>query len=156
MNMMTSLDNIPLKTSSTSINDDSDDPVVKDILNEFNNEINNQIEPPLSPSPFPLQSESNIQIQPKINNDYIINNQNISRKNQYKSLSTNSFYNEDYLRKSAIIIIIIAIIFSPIIYNSFIDKLPSFLSSFFNTYDIYIKLFIVFIILYLLMIKNFI
>jgi hypothetical protein len=38
MNMTTSLDSIPLKTSNKNndiIMDDSDDPMVKDILNEF-------------------------------------------------------------------------------------------------------------------------
>ena len=68
MNMMTSLDNIPLKTSPTQINDDSDDPLVKDILNEFNQEINNH-----PPQPQQQQQQSLPQ-QPINNNDYIINN----------------------------------------------------------------------------------
>jgi len=37
--MTTSLDNIPMKTNIGVKTDDSDDPVVKDILNEFQQEL---------------------------------------------------------------------------------------------------------------------
>ncbi len=146
--MMTSLENIPLKTASTPTNDDSDDPLVKDILNEFNNEINNQ-------SP-PSYSQHETIPRPIINNDYIINNSDNCqrRSSQPPPPPTNSLYNEDFLRKSAIIIIVISFFFSPFIYNSFIEKLPSQLSTFLISYDFYFKLFLVFIIIYLLMIKK--
>lgn len=149
MNMMTSLDNIPLKTSSTPSNDDSEDPMVKDILNEFNQEINNQSSssPVVSTPPPP----------PPIN-DYVINNSyrkpNSVSPMPQPSHKKNSLYNEDFLRKSAIIIIVIAFFFSPIIYNSFIEKLPNPFSTILTNYDFYIKLFLVFIVIYLLMIKN--
>ncbi len=151
MNMMTSLENIPLKTSSTPTNDDSDDPLVKDILNEFNQEVNNQ-----SPS-----SNTNYQPpQPPMppTNDYIINNPNNCpirpRQSQPPPQKTSPFYNEDFLRKSAIIIIIVAFFFYPFIYNSIIEKLPQQLSTLLTTYDFYFKLFLVFIVIYLFMIKN--
>jgi hypothetical protein len=144
MNMMTSLENIPLKTSSTHTNDDSDDPLVKDILNEFNQEVNNQ------PSPQPPMPPTN---------DYIINNPNNYhqiRPNQIQQPPPKSspLYNEDFLRKSAIIIIIVAFFFSPLIYNSIIDKLPLQFSTLLTTNDFYFKLFLVFIVIYLFMIKN--
>lgn len=144
MNMMTSLENIPLKTSSTHTNDDSDDPLVKDILNEFNQEVNNQ-------------TPTSHQQPPPPTNDYIINNPNSCqiRPRQYQSTQkTSPFYNEDYLRKSAIIIIIVAFFFSPLIYNSIIEKLPQQFSILLTTYDFYFKLFLVFIIIYSFMIKN--
>ena len=149
MNMMTSLENIPLKTSSTPTNDDSDDPLVKDILNEFNQEVNNQ----------PPSSNTNYQQPPPPppTNDYIINNPNSCqiRPRQYQSTQkTSPFYNEDYLRKSAIIIIIVAFFFSPLIYNSIIEKLPQQFSILLTTYDFYFKLFLVFIVIYSFMIKN--
>jgi len=144
MNMMTSLDNIPLKTSSTPTNDDSDDPLVKDILNEFNQEVNNQPPPPYHPQQCPIN-----------NNDYVINNPiNCQRRPPPPPPPQYSLYNEDFLRKSAIIIIVVALFFSPIIYNSIIEKLPSQLSSILNSYDFYFKLFLVFIIIYILMIKK--
>jgi hypothetical protein len=146
MNMMTSLDNIPLKTSSTPTNDDSDDPLVKDILNEFNQEVNNQQQ-----SHYPQQPQQC----PINNNDYIINNPiNCQRRPPPPPPPQNSLYNEDFLRKSAIIIIVVALFFSPIIYNSIIEKLPSQLSSILNSYDFYFKLFLVFIFIYTLMIKK--
>ena len=149
MNMMTSLENIPLKTSSTPTNDDSDDPLVKDILNEFNQEVNNQ----------PPSSNTNYQQPPPPppTNDYIINNPNscqIRPRQSQPSQKTSPFYNEDYLRKSAIIIIIVAFFFSPLIYNSIIEKLPQQFSILLTTYDFYFKLFLVFIIIYSFMIKN--
>lgn len=146
--MMTSLENIPLKTSSSPSNDDSDDPLVKDILNEFNQEVNNQPPP------------SNIihQQPPSPTNEYIINNPNSCqirpRLSQPSPQKTSSLYNEDLLRKSAIIIIIVAFFFSPLIYNTIIEKLPLQLSTILTTYDFYFKLFLVFIIIYIFMIKN--
>lgn len=145
MNLMTSLENIPLKTSSTPINDDSDDPIVKDILNEFHQEINNQPPPP-SPSQLPSQLPS----QPN-NNEYIINNP-IMRKPPPPPTKS-SYYDEELLRKSGIIIIIIAFFLSPI-YNSLIEKIPSPFSSLLSSYEFYIKLFLIFVVLYLLMIKK--
>jgi len=148
MNMMTSLENIPLKTSSTPTNDDSDDPLVKDILNEFNQEVNNQ-----SPS-----SNTNYQPPPPPpTNDYIINNPNscqIRPRQSQTPQKTSPIYNEDYIRKSAIIIIIVAFFFSPLIYNSIIEKLPQQFSILLTTYDFYFKLFLVFIVIYSFMIKN--
>lgn len=139
MNLMTSLENIPLKTSSTPINDDSDDPIVKDILNEFHQEINNQ-----PPPPSQLPSQLN-------NNEYIINNP-IMRKPPPPPTKS-SYYDEELLRKSGIIIIIIAFFLSPI-YNSLIEKIPSPFSSLLSSYEFYIKLFLIFVVLYLLMIKK--
>ena len=148
MNMMTSLENIPLKTSSTPTNDDSDDPLVKDILNEFNQEVNNQ----------PPSSNTNYQPSPPPpTNDYIINNPNscqIRPRQSQTPQKTSPIYNEDYIRKSAIIIIIVAFFFSPLIYNSIIEKLPQQLSILLTTYDFYFKLFLVFIVIYSFMIKN--
>jgi hypothetical protein len=147
MNMMTSLENIPLKTSSTPTNDDSDDPMVKDILNEFNQEVNNQPPPPQQ------QHQS-----PPPTNDYVINNPNNCqirpRQSQPPPQKTSTLYNEDFLRKSAIIIIIVAFFFYPFIYNSIIEKLPIQLSNLLTTYDFYFKLFLVFIVIYIFMIKN--
>lgn len=150
MNMMTSLENIPLKTSSSPNNDDSDDPLVKDILNEFNQEVNNQ--------PLPSHNIPQQQPPPSPPNDYVINNPNNcqirSRQSQPPPQKSSSFYNEDFLRKSAIIIIIVAFFFYPSIYNSIIEKLPIQLSNLLTTYDFYFKLFLVFIVIYLFMIKN--
>lgn len=138
MNMTTNIDNIPMKTNKNDvILDDSNDPLVKDILNEFQQEINNQ---------EPIYNE-----EPK----YIINN---SPPPIIKSISTpiksNGYYNEEYVRKTAIIIIIIAFIFSPIIFSSFIEKLPLNISSIIDDYNFYIKLIISFIAIYIFFFYN--
>lgn len=163
MNMMTSLENIPLKTSSSSnsINDDSNDPLVKDILQEFHQEINNQ-SPTIPSSSNPQhhqhsqhsQHPQHPQHSQNMNNDYIINNQNPSNFKQNQLKTSSPFYNEDLLRKSAIIIIIVAFIFSPIIFTSILDKIPQSFSTIIQSYEFYIKLIILFLIIYILFLKN--
>lgn len=55
MNMTTSIDSIPMKTSNKNndnLNDDSDDPMVKDILNEFQQELEiNTLKQPVNVNP---------------------------------------------------------------------------------------------------------
>jgi hypothetical protein len=152
MNMMTSLENIPLKTSSTSINDDSNDPIVKDILNELNSQLDNQSVPQSVPHNVPHNVPQSVpQMAPSsypMPNQYVINN---SVNSQKLNKNKNSYYNEEYFKKSLIIIVIIAFFFIPIIFNSIIDKLPEPLLSIFNSYEIYIKLILVFISIYLMM-----
>lgn len=134
MNMTTSIDSIPMKTNNTESNvDDSDDPIVKDILNEFQHEIENQINEFKEPK------------EPK----YIINNQPPQPiiQSSKKPIKT-SYYNEEFIRKTAIIIIIIALVFSPIMFSSIIDKLPPNISIILDNYNFYIKLIITFIIIY--------
>jgi hypothetical protein len=152
MNMMTSLENIPLKTSSTSINDDSNDPIVKDILNELNSQLDNQAVPHNVPQSVPHNVPQSVpQMAPSsypMPNQYVINN---SVNSQKLNKNKNSYYNEEYFKKSLIIVVIIAFFFIPIIFNSIIDKLPEPLLSIFNSYEIYIKLILVFISIYLMM-----
>ena len=148
MNMMTSLENIPLKTSSTSINDDSNDPIVKDILNELNSQLDNQSVPHNVPQSVPQSVPQMAPSSYPMPNQYVINN---SVNSQKLNKNKNSYYNEEYFKKSLIIIVIIAFFFIPIIFNSIIEKLPEPLLSIFNSYEIYIKLILVFISIYLLM-----
>ena len=140
MNMTTSIDNIPMKTNRNEITpDDSDDPMVKDILNEFEQELTNQ---------EPVQNEK-----PK----YIINNSPpppIKPTAIQNKSSNSSYYNEEFIRKTAIIIIVIALIFSPIIFSSLIEKLPSNISGIIDDYNFYIKLILAFIAIYLFFYYN--
>ena len=144
MNMTTNIDNIPLKTNRNDIQpDDSDDPIVKDILNEFEKELKENTQ------------SANIPQQ----NDYVINYQQPTQPIQscpipIRKHKNNNYYNEEFLRKSAIIIIIIAFIFSPIIFSTILDKLPETLRDIFDNYNYYIKLIISFIIIYLLYYYN--
>lgn len=143
MNMTTNLDNIPLKTTKNEIqNDDSNDPIVKDILNEFESEFKANTQQP----------------QVKTQNEYVINYpppvQACPMPLKKQKETINSFYNEEFLRKSGIIVIVIALIFSPIIFATFIDKLPESFRDIVDSNNYYIKLLLVFIAIYLLFIYN--
>ncbi len=148
--MTTSVDNIPMKTNVGVKADDSDDPVVKDILSEFQQElkINNGYEINYESSSVvpPIQPQAPMSPPPPIQQyQRPVNQQPIMKPNINKSI-----YNEEHARKSAIIIIIIGIIFSPIIYNSIIERIPNSLMGIFISYDFYIKSLIAFISIYLL------
>jgi hypothetical protein len=153
--MTTNIDNIPMKTNSGVKVDDSDDPIVKDILNEFQQElkINNGYQinydsssqsPASSPSPSPSPSV------PMSNQPQVQQYQKPVMQQPMIKSNNKSYYNEEYVRKSAIIIIIIGMIFSPIIYDSIIEHIPSTFTGLFTSYNFYIKSFIAFIAIYLL------
>jgi hypothetical protein len=136
MNMTTSIDNIPLKTNKNETPvDDSDDPMVKDILNEFEKElkINNPAPPPPPQKP-----------------DYVINYPQACPMPPKKTKTSNGYYNEEFLRKTAIIIIIIALVFSPVIFATILERLPASLTDMFDNYNYYIKLLLSFVAIYLL------
>lgn len=146
--MTTSIDNIPLKTTKVDNQiDDSEDPMVKDILNEFEQEL-----------------KVNVQQTPQYKqpqNDYVINyppqpQQQMPPQQQScqipfkKPKQNNSYYNEELLRKSAIIVVIIAFVFSPIIFTTVLDKLPESMRDLVDSNNYYIKLILSFIAIYLL------
>jgi len=148
MNMTTSIDSIPMKTSKNNDNytDDSDDPMVKDILNEFQQEleINTQKQP--------------VNLTQKNNYNINYNQENFQEPDinkQKKPKQQQSYYNEDYIKKSIIITIIVFIIFSPIFFTMISDKLPLSVNIIYETYELYIKLFILFISIYILYFYNF-
>ena len=145
MNMTTSLDDIPLKTMKNQDNnfmDDSEDPMVKDILNEFQQEleINNKQHQPQKPIiPTPTTEESYPPY--KINYNPI---------NERKIKKEESYYNEEYIKKSVIIVIITFSIFSPVFFNIIIQKLPEFFRTIIETYELYVKLGVLLIAIYFL------
>lgn len=147
MNMTTSLDDIPLKTMKNQDNnfmDDSEDPMVKDILNEFQQEleINNKQHQPQKPI---IQSSTTEE--PAAYPPYKINYNPI---NERKIKKEESYYNEEYIKKSVIIGIITFSIFSPVFFNIIIQKLPEFLRTIIETYELYVKLGVLLIAIYFL------
>ncbi len=152
--MTTSIDSIPMKTSNKNndnYNDDSDDPMVKDILNEFQQEleINTQKQP--------------VNVNQKNNYNINYNQENLQEPDINKNMCNinkqkkpqQSYYNEDYIKKSIILTIIVFIIFSPIFFPMISEKLPLSISIIFETYELYIKLLILFIFTYILYFYNF-
>jgi len=147
MNMTTSLDNIPLKTSNTdNLIDDSNDPIVKDILNEFEKELK-----------VNTQQPQQLSSQPAKPNEYVVNYQQSLQTPQVCGIpakknktNSNGYYNEEFLRKSAIIVVIIAFIFSPVIFATILDKIPESIKDLVDNNNYYIKLLLSFVAIYLL------
>lgn len=139
--MTTNIDNIPLKTNKNDIqDDDSEDPMVKDILKEFEKEL--KINNPQPPKP-----------------DYVINYPQPQPAQACpiplkKAKPQSGYYNEEFLRKTAIIIIIIALVFSPVIFATIVERLPSSFTDILDNYNYYIKLFIAFVAIYILFYYN--
>ena len=148
MNMTTSVQNIPMKTSKiNNDNDDSEDPIVKDILQEFQEELKENQKsllpnPPSQPDAYQINYNPPPQQLP----------QPVQTPQQQKPPKNNfymKYYNQEILIKTAIIITIIAFVFSPTIFNTFMDKIPYTLAQILNQYDFYIKLILAFIFVYI-------
>ena len=151
--MTTSLDSIPLKTSKNNdmTLDDSDDPMVKDILNEFQQELEiNTQKPPSLNEKQNYNINYNSQKEDKIDNR---NYCNIPTKNNNNN-NKNSYYNEIYIKKTLIIIVIVFLIFSPIFIPAIFEKLPQSFIPIIQNYDLYIKILILFISIYILFFYN--
>lgn len=156
--MSTPLNNIPLKSNQQMDQTELQDPLVQDVLKEFEEEVaaakihtNNNI--PLRPqnpnqqyqqqSPNPNQQYQ--QQLPIHNQQYPV--YNIQPNNDKKIIDY------DYIKKSLIIGIISIFVFYPcfkFIYSKFSENISNYL----QTYDILIKGFILFIIIYILMYYN--
>ena len=150
-NMITSIDKIPLKTSGANITEDMDDPIVKDVLNEFEKELsmneqtiknnyqinNNSQYQPQQPIQQPMQQPMQQQYQP-------------SYQSQQQQQPTN-YIDNVLITKTFIICIVVAIIINPYIYNTIISKIPDNISIILDSYNYIIKIILAFITLYLLM-----
>jgi len=154
-NMITPIDKIPLKTSGANITDDmADDPIVKDVLNEFekelslneqtikNNYLINNNQQQQQPLYHPLQQQLKPQQQ----------QQQQQQQLQPQQSSTQINYIDNVLiTKTFIICIVIAIVINPVIYNTILSKIPENLSGIFDNYNYIIKIILIFIALYALM-----
>lgn len=156
-NMITSIDKIPLKTSGATITEDMvDDPIVKDVLNEFekelsmneqtiknnyqiNNNLQYQSQQPVQQPLQPIQQPIQQQYQPLYQSH-----------NQPQKQSVN-YIDNVLITKTFIICIVVAIIINPYIYNTIISKIPNNISILLDSYNYIIKIILAFITLYLLM-----
>ena len=148
-NMITSIDKIPLKTSGANITEDMDDPIVKDVLNEFEKELsmneqtiknnyqinNNSQYQPQQPIQQPMQQPMQQQYQP-------------SYQSQQQPIN---YIDNVLITKTFIICIVVAIIINPYIYNTIISKIPDNISIILDSYNYIIKIILAFITLYALM-----
>ena len=168
--MSTPLNNLPLKTqNSNDENNDINDPMVQDVLNEFQEELIMSQKPnthqqqsmpapmPTTPPPMPP---------PQHHQHYIHNippppippppmHPMYNKKEENKQFPYN-LVNIDILQKVLIIVIVTILIYSSNILPLVYDKLPSYLSDFMEVYDFFIKSFVIFIAIYVLFIFEFI
>ena len=154
--MLTSLDKIPLKSSNINTADDmSDDPIVKDVLNEFEKELSlNEQKSNYNINYNQQQPQQQIP-QQQIPQQQIPQQQIPTPQYQQQRFSgsqnKNNYIDNVLLTKTFIICIIIALITNPVIYSTIISKIPINISIIFETYNYVIKLALIFITIYLFM-----
>jgi hypothetical protein len=149
--MLTSLDKIPQKPSNNiSVDDMSDDPVVKDVLSEFEKEllINEQ---QANNNNYNINYQQQPQQQPQQQQQFQPQQQFQQRPQMQNSKSIKTYIDNILLTKTFIICIIVALVINPYIYNTIISKIPADLSTMFDSYNYLIKLGLIFITIYLFM-----
>lgn len=151
-NMITSIDKIPLKQTG-NISDDLTDPMVKDVLTEFEKELSLQEKQQQSKyiinTPPPQQTP-----QYQYQNQQSMTSSPSPPPIQVAIKPTKCYIDNELITKTFIICIIIAIIINPYIYNTIISKIPENISSILDSYNYMIKIILIFIGIYLMMFYN--
>jgi len=156
--MSTPITTLPLKTQQTNIdNNDINDPIVQDVLNEFQEELMNSKQPNKSQqmTPQQIQQQQNmlqmqqqmlLQQPPMINQPPNYNSRNYV--NKYDNIS--AYADVDIAKRSLILVILSLIIYHSGIINNVYEKLPDYLQDNLNNFDIYIKSASFFSVIYIL------
>ena len=148
--MSTPINTLPLKTQQSNISDTNDinDPLVQDVLNEFQEElmISKQHAPQSqqmhqSPPMMPSQQQYH-------NQQY--QQQHLNYKNNLNKSDYSTYLDTELAKKSLILVIISLIIYNSGIINTVYEKLPEYLHDNLNNFDIYIKSLSLFAIIYVL------
>jgi hypothetical protein len=172
--MSTPLNNLPLKTQqSNEDNNDINDPLVQDVLNEFQEELNSskkQFSPEaaipvhLQPSftsqnqqvlPQQMhatniqQTQMNIQARPNMQNNYYPQ-QNKYSINYNQTTFPYSYIDVDIVKKTAVIVIITILVFHTNIFLIIYDKLPDYIKDAVYKFDIYVRGIFLFVVIYAL------
>ena len=149
-------------TKQTDYND-INDPVVQDVLNEFRDEYSSKNKKPTSSMipdyedevvEYPL--ENNYQSPPPLNRrpEYSVSDR-YPPSHKYKNDSITNIDTE-LVKKNLMIVIIVLLINNTGLMATFYEKMPEYLHENLNSYDIIIKAFSLFIILYMLSLFNYI
>jgi hypothetical protein len=140
-NMITSLDKIPMKSpANVSNNDDLSDPIVKNVLDEFEQELLMQQKPKYNIHDTPQQPQQ--QFQPQY------------RPSPQPQKITKCYIDNELITKAFIICIVMAIITNPYIYDTLITKMPDNISVILDSYNYIIKIILLFVAIYGLMFYN--
>jgi len=155
--MITSIDKIPLKTNGPVITDDmTNDQTVRDVLSEFEKELslsenaNNNYKINYQQQEQQQQLPQQVPLPPP---QQQLPQQLLPQLQQQKNKKDLCIDNE-LVVKVFIICIIVALVTNPYIYATILSKIPENLSLMFDSYNYYIKLGLIFVILYLMMFYN--
>jgi hypothetical protein len=167
--MSTPISTLPLKTQQSNTGDvnDINDPIVQDVLNEFQEElmISKQPKTPQisQQQQMLMQQQQHQQMLMQQQQQQMLhqhpplpshspngnNGSNGSNTiNKYDSIS--SYLDTEVAKKSLILVIIAVIIYHSGIINTLYEKMPEYLQDNLNTFDIYIKSISLFSIIYVL------
>jgi len=160
--MSTPINTLPLKTQQTNVSDSNDinDPLVQDVLSEFQEELmmSKQPKPPqMSPDNFMHQQQ--MMLQQQMMQQQQTQQQQLQRQQQQppppqhnisKYENMTSYLDIEVAKKSLILVIVSLIIYNSGIINVIYEKLPDYLQDNLNSFDIYIKSVSLFLIIYVL------
>ena len=152
-NMITPIEKVPLKTSGGNITDDmADDPIVKDVLTEFEKELS--INEQANKNNYRINNNQHQQYQQSQQQTQQYQQQEqppLQQQRQAPKQQPVNYIDNILITKTFIICIIIAIITNPYIYNTIISKIPENFSVIFEAHNYIIKIILIFISLYALM-----
>ena len=162
--MSTPINTLPLKTQQTNIDaNDINDPIVQDVLNEFQEELLSSKQGNKSPMQMPSQQMQQMQLlqqqQQQQQMQLLQQQQQMQgmqglppnlKNNQNKFDNMSSYLDIEVAKKSLILVIISLIIYNSGIINMMYEKMPDYLQDNLNNFDIYIKSASLFSIIYVL------
>ena len=154
--MLTPLEKISQKPSNNiSADDMSDDPIVKDVLSEFEKELlinEQQVNNNTNNYNINYQQQQHQQQQQQYQQQQQPQQQPQPQQPQQRNInSVKNYIDNIILTKTFIICIIVALVINPYIYNTIISKIPENISTLLDSYNYLIKLGLIFITIYLLM-----
>lgn len=141
--MSTPINSLPLKTNTDVVSPIDEDPIIQNLLKDFEQQkVQSDTSSPQSPvESVVLPKEDKTNYNQEIH--YQNNDLNYNKTNK-------TLFDKNIVKKSIIIVGVIALIYNTSILESILSKLPSYISIHLHGKDIYIYLFISFCIIYLL------
>jgi hypothetical protein len=149
--MSTPINTLPLKTQQTNISETNDinDPLVQDVLNEFQEELMISKQH-ASPSQHMHQQQPTMMPPQQQYHNQQYQQQHSNYKNNLNKSDYSSYLDTEVAKKSLILVIISLIIYNSGIINIAYEKMPDYLQDNLNNFDIYIKSLSLFAIIYVL------
>jgi small-conductance mechanosensitive channel len=166
--MSTPINTLPLKTQQTNIDaNDINDPIVQDVLNEFQEELHSSKQANKSPQQMQQQQVQQQLLQQQMQQQ-LLQQQQVqqqlmqggqqgmqglppnSKNYQNKFDNMSSYLDIEVAKKSLILVIISLIIYNSGVINTMYEKMPDYLQDNLNNFDIYIKSASLFAIIYIL------